>query len=100
MIEPCISCGCGCESDDEDVYSLTYELPGVKKEEIHLHIVKEGLRLNAPRGEYIEYFSEYTFGCEVDPNQAKVIYEDGILTISVPYTCPDPFKGSKPIAIA
>ncbi len=99
-VEPCLSCGCGCEDDEEeDVYAITFEIPGVKKKDVHLHVIAEGLRLSAPRGEDATYYSEYTFSCPVDPSQTKALYDNGILTVTVPFSCPDPFKGSKPVAI-
>jgi len=98
-VVPCTTCGCGCSDEEEDQYELVYELPGVKKEDIHLHVVKNGLRLEAARGEDVEYVSEYQFICEANPEGVKATYDNGLLDIIVPYACPDPFKGSKPVEI-
>lgn len=100
-VTPCTSCGCGCEDDDDiDRYEITFEIPGVQKKDIHMHVVKEGLRLSAPRGDDILYVSEYQFLCPVDEEQVTANYENGLLTLLAPYSCPDSFKESKPIEIA
>ena len=98
-IHPCTSCGCGCNEDDDDQYELVFEIPGVKKEDIHLHVVKNGLRLVAPRDENTEYVNETSFVCEADPDNVSANYDNGILTVAVPYSCPDPFKGTTPVQI-
>ncbi|GAB4311869.1 MAG: hypothetical protein Kow0069_12330 [Promethearchaeota archaeon] len=97
-VDPCIDCDCGC-GDGEDAIYLTFELPGVKKEDVHLHVVPQGLRLTATRGEHVEFVSEYSFLCPAKPEETKATYDNGLLRVEIPYTCPDPFKGSKPVTI-
>ena len=98
-VSPCVDCGCDCEGEAQDQYHLVYEIPGVKKENIHLHIIKEGLRLRAKLNDTTEYVNEYLFACDVDPDKTKAKYENGILEIEVPYVCPDPFAGAKAVKI-
>ncbi len=98
-VSPCIDCGCDCEGEGQDHYRLVYEIPGVKKENIHLHIIKEGLRLRAKLNDKTEYVNEYVFSCDADPEKAKAKYENGVLEVEVPYVCPDPFSGAKLVTI-
>lgn len=98
-VDPCPTCDCGCSDEGEDTETLTFELPGVKKDEIHLHVVKEGLRLVAPRHDKYEYYSEYEFACDAVPDKVKATYEDGLLSVTVPLECPDPFRGSRQVPI-
>jgi HSP20 family molecular chaperone IbpA len=98
-VDPCPVCDVGCSDEGDDSETLTYEIPGVKKEEIKLHVVKDGLRLVAPRHDKYEFFSEHSFACDAMPDKVKAKYEDGLLTVNVPLDCPKPFKDSKQITI-
>ncbi len=91
---------CGCQDPDEEIMVLNYEIPGAKKDKIHLHVVESGLRLVAPRkeGDY-DYVSTYHFSCPADPKRVKAKYNDGVLEVEVPYTCPNPYKDIPPIKI-
>ena len=101
------SCDCGTETDKheegcvetEEAYRLIYELPGVKKEDISIRIVKNGLRINAIRDSYVEYVNEYPFLVDGDPEGSTAFYEEGLLKINVPIVGNDPFKNIKPIKI-
>jgi len=108
-VTPEVNCFCGCEDDekgcyDEDEehvneYLKKFSIPGASKEKIHLHVIPEGLRLDAPRDEHSVYVSEYAFSCEVDADKTEAAYENGILTVKVPYSCPDPFHSTEPVKI-
>jgi HSP20 family molecular chaperone IbpA len=98
---PKCDCGCTDETDeacaDEDdktsVETLTFEIPGVEKDRIHLDVTKDRVRMIAHRDSTTDFISEYVFACpaklEEDPS-AK--YNNGILTLAVPVECPDPYK--------
>ena len=90
---------CGCNDTGVSQERLYFELPGVKKENIHLDVVKDQLRLVAERTEKSEYYSEYGFVCDVEPKEVKATYGDGLLTVDVPMVCKDPFEDSKPVKI-
>lgn len=98
-VHPCMDCGCDCDDVDDDHYHISLELPGVKKEDIDLKIIKTGLRLRAKKNDEIEYVSELKFLCDAKASNAKANYEDGLLTVDVPFDCPDPFKGIKSVKI-
>ncbi|NHJ47264.1 MAG: Hsp20/alpha crystallin family protein [Asgard group archaeon] len=91
-VHPCVDCGCDCDDVANDHYHITLELPGVKKKDIDLKIIKSGLRLRANKGKNIEYVSELKFLCDADTDKVEAKYEDGLLTVDVPFDCPDPFR--------
>lgn len=95
-VHPCVDCGCDCD----DHYHINIELPRVKKKDINLQIIKFGLRLRAKKGKDIEYVSELKFLCDAKTSDIKAEYEDGLLTVDVPFDCPDPFKEIEPIKIS
>ncbi|MFW9922646.1 MAG: Hsp20/alpha crystallin family protein [Candidatus Thorarchaeota archaeon] len=99
-VHPCIDCGCDCEDIENDHYHITLELPGVKKENINLQIIKSGLRLKALKNENTEYISELKFLCDAKIDAVKAKYEDGLLSVDIPFDCPDPFTDVKPTNIA
>ena len=106
-INPHVHCGCDCGSDaedheegcvdKEDAYRLIYEIPGVKKENISIKVVKNGVRLNAIRDAHVEYYNEYSFLTEGDPENIVVQYEEGLLVVNVPIIGKDPFKDVEPV---
>jgi len=97
-IYPGMDCDCGCTEGEEDFYHLTYELPGVKKEDINLRVTKEALRLIGKRSD-IEYVNEFNFCCDADVDNVKSSYENGILNVEIPFSCPNPFKDAKSVKI-
>ncbi len=108
-INPHVHCGCDCGtksdehqegcSDVESEYKLIYELPGVKKDNISIKVVKNGLRLNAKRNEMLEFVNEYTFLMEADPKGTVAHYNEGLLVVHVPIVGEDPFKQTESIKI-
>ncbi|MBN2440426.1 MAG: Hsp20/alpha crystallin family protein [Spirochaetales bacterium] len=90
-VNPTIDCNCECSDEDNNVYHITYEIPGVKKDDIHLKVIKSGVRLVAHK-DNIDYINEFAFQCDVDTSKTLAAYEDGVLIIDAPYDCPDPFK--------
>ena len=91
-VHPCVDCGCNCDDVEEDHYHITLELPGIKKNDIDLRVIKTGLRLRAKKSDNVEYVSELKFLCDAKVSEVKADYKDGLLTLDVPFDCPDPFK--------
>ncbi|OLS16193.1 MAG: hypothetical protein RBG13Loki_0178 [Promethearchaeota archaeon CR_4] len=83
-----------CSGEGTDVYHLTYEIPGTSKDGIKLRVIKDGIRLTAPRGSDAEYWSDISFCCEADPSKVKASYSEGVLKVDVPIMCPDPFQSA------
>lgn len=94
----CTSCET-CSDDGSDNVSITFEIPGVKKENISLRVIPDGLRLEATRDEHTKYVSEYAFLCPADTGHVKASYQEGILEVSVPLECKDPFDAAGPVSI-
>ena len=105
-VHPCVDCGCAEEEEvkggcsDDDHYHVSFEIPGVKKEDIELKIAKDNYRLRAKRadGEW-EYISEGVFRCEVNEKEIVTSYDNGLLKVTAPYECPDPLKETEPLEI-
>jgi HSP20 family molecular chaperone IbpA len=87
-----------CSYTDEDHTSLTLEisLPGVTKKDIQLKMHEDSFALRAPRQE-TEYVTTLSFCCPVDPAQAEAKYENGLLTVTIPFK--DPMEDAVTIPI-
>lgn len=86
--------------EDADGYQLQAELPGIQKEDIHVHIDGPVVSISAERkqareikaGERVlrteRYFGKvsrsFQLGQEVDDARASARYNDGVLTLSLP----------------
>lgn len=97
-INPFVDCDCG-KDEKENLYRMTYELPGVKKKDVNLKITKEALRLTASK-DGTEYVNEFSFACNADVDNVHASLEDGQLEVEVPLDCPDPFNSAKSVEIA
>lgn len=74
------------EKDDE-AYSITFEIPGVTKEDIQLEVTPDELWLTAQNDELKKDYQEHLhFRDAVDPSQASANLKAGILTVIAPYT--------------
>ena len=96
----CCDCSDVCSDEGDDKVNFTFEIPGVKKEDIDLKIIPDGLRLSAKRDKNTEYVSEYAFMCPADPDHVKAEYREGVLEVEVPTKCKDPFVDGKKIVLA
>lgn len=98
-IDPLIDCDCQCsEEENDDIFRLTYEIPGVEKKDIHLKVIKEGLRLVAHKTD-VDFINEFSFQCEADIEHVIAGYDNGVLTVDIPTLCPDPFKEATAVKI-
>jgi HSP20 family protein len=87
-------------SEDDKVYQVHAEIPGVKKEDIHVSIdgnqvsisaevknekeVKEGEKLLRSERYYGSVSRAFTLGQDVDENAAQAKYKDGVLELTLP----------------
>nr|MDO8112177.1 Hsp20/alpha crystallin family protein [Candidatus Sigynarchaeota archaeon] len=97
---PGCACSEGCGADGEDQVDITFEIPGVKKEDIDLKVIPDGLRMTAKRDKITEYVSEYEFMCPAEVENVKAEYHEGILDVTIPLKCKDPFTDGKKIVVA
>ncbi|GBU24652.1 heat-shock protein Hsp20 [Fibrobacteria bacterium R8-3-H12] len=71
-------------TEKDGVYTLEVELPGVKKEDIHIDVESNLLKISAIRkreDEEYKYEREYHLSNEVDSANIKASSENGILTL-------------------
>jgi HSP20 family protein len=84
----------------DDHYEITAELPGVKKEDIHVHVVDGVLTLEAETSQedreekegklirqerrYGKFMRSFNLGSDVHEGDIKASFEDGVLTLQAP----------------
>ncbi len=87
-------------SEDDKVYKVHAEMPGVKKDDIHVNIdgnqvsisaevknekeVKEGERLLRSERYYGSVARTFSLAQDVDENAAQAKYTDGVLELTLP----------------
>jgi HSP20 family protein len=86
--------------ENEEAYTVYAEIPGVKKEDIHVTIdadqvsisaetrnereVKEGERVLRAERHYGKVYRAFTLGQTVDEDKAVARYADGVLELTLP----------------
>ena len=90
---------CDYDTEDMDNVSMTFDIPGAKKEDIDLRVIPEGLRLVAKRDPTTEYVSQYEFMCPADVENVRAVYNEGELDVEIPLKCTDPFSDSPRIDV-
>lgn len=68
--------------EEEDKVRIIVELPGVEKEDIHLHATDETLdiEVDTPHRKFSKHLE---LPCGVDPESAKATYKNGVLEITL-----------------
>jgi HSP20 family protein len=64
---------------------VVVELPGVEKKDIKLHGTEETLTISVDT-EGRKYFKEIKLPAEVQPKEAKSVYKNGVLEVTLPKT--------------
>ena len=86
--------------DAEDHYEITAELPGVKKEDIHIHVKDGVLTLEAETTQedkeekegkiirqerrYGKFMRSFNLGADIHEDDIKASFKDGVLTLAAP----------------
>lgn len=86
--------------EDENAYTVHAEIPGIKKDDIHVTIdneqvaisaeirnereVKEGERVLRAERHYGKVYRAFTLGQAVDQDKAVAKYADGVLELTLP----------------
>ncbi len=66
--------------EEEDKVRIVMELPGVRKEDIHLHATSKGLSIEVET-ENRKFSKHLDLPCEVKGESAKATYKNGVLQI-------------------
>lgn len=88
----------------EDQYKMDMELPGYKKEDIHVSLKDGYLKISAEKQQEVKEESKFLrqehyygkvsrsffVGKEVKKDQIEASYENGILTLNIPKVKPEP----------
>lgn len=82
--------------EKDEGLEVTVELPGVSKDKVDLTVSKTGFCVSASR-EDLRYEGCFQFAHEVDSDRTKAKFENGLLSLVVPFLVP--LRGKK-IAIA
>ncbi len=70
----------------EDAYTITFDIPGVTKEDIQLEITADELWLSAKNEEFNKTYEEHIFFRDaIDPDKVNAHLKAGILIITTPY---------------
>lgn len=89
-----------CEvAEEENKYIFKFDLPGVKKEQVHVEVNNDQITVTAERKEEKKheskrkFFSEFNYGSftrsfnlpgKLDEKKVDAKFEDGVLTVTVP----------------
>jgi len=73
-----------CHDERDEGFVIDVELPGVKKEEIHLEMGTGGMCLRAEKAD-LRYEGCYVLAHPVRPEEAKARFENGLLKVRVPF---------------
>ncbi|MFC1803032.1 archaeal heat shock protein Hsp20 [Thermoproteota archaeon] len=66
--------------EEDDSVKVFVELPGVKKEDIHLHATPKEMTISVDTDQK-KFFKELKFASDVDENSAHSVYLNGVLEI-------------------
>jgi HSP20 family protein len=85
--------------EDAEKYTLSFDLPGQKKDEIKMNFVENTLKISGERKSLEEntestchrverltgkFYRSFTFPTQVNPEKIAARYEDGVLVVTVP----------------
>jgi HSP20 family protein len=88
-------------TEDSDKYELSFDIPGMKKEDIKMNFSDNTLKISGERQATEEkkdstchrvervsgkFFRSFNFPTQVDSDKISASYKDGVLTVTVPKT--------------
>lgn len=78
---------CAHVDDGHEKLTIEVTVPGASRKDIDLKMHGDSFYLSAPARD-VEYVAAYSFCCPVKPDKAQATYDNGILTIEVPFKDP------------
>lgn len=87
---------CAMPDEKHENLHLEVELPGVERQSITLSMHADSFFIRASR-EDLEFVGSYAVCCPIDFEKAKAKYNNGLLSIDVPYKKPQ--ERGKKIAV-
>ena len=81
-----------CPKNDQSGIVISAELPGVKKKDIELDIASNSFCVAGERND-LKYDCCYHLPWDVDPEKSDAHFDNGLLTVSVPFK--QPIRGER-----
>jgi HSP20 family molecular chaperone IbpA len=78
---------CAMPDERHENLHIEVELPGVEKKDISLSMHEDSFFIQASRDD-LEFVGSYAVCCPIDTEKAKAKYNNGLLSIDVPYLKP------------
>ena len=78
---------CSWDDDENEVYKIEIQLPGVEKNDIKLKFHEDSFFIKGETEDTI-YIGTYAICCPVNPEETKAIYRQGLLKIEVSFKDP------------
>ena len=79
---------CSWADDEENIYKIEMQLPGVDKDSIKLKMHDDSFFIKGETEDTI-YIGSYGVCCPIKPEEAKASYKNGLLKIKVPFKEPE-----------
>lgn len=79
---------CSWADDEENIYKIEIQLPGVDKDSIKLKMHDDSFFIKGETEDTI-YIGSYGVCCPIKPEEAKASYKNGLLKIKVPFKEPE-----------
>ncbi|MHA1916162.1 MAG: Hsp20/alpha crystallin family protein [Promethearchaeota archaeon] len=79
---------CSWADDESETYKIEIQLPGVEKDSIKLKMHDDSFFIKGETDDTI-YIGSYAICCPVKPEEAKAVYNQGLLKIEVPFNEPE-----------
>ena len=81
-------------NEDKNKVYLTYELPGISKEDIELNVSERNVTINVRNGPR-KYYKSMDFEYDIKPETAKAKFTNGILDLTIDKVNGDRTSGKK-----